>query len=198
MKIQELDLKGLQIVTHDVFPDERGSFEELYNEEKFREMGIHTLFVQDSLPRSRKGVIRGLHFQWDKPLTKLMEVISGRLLAVAVDIRVDSPTLGQHVAITLGDDKAESLFIPFGFATGICALSDDLIFTYKYSATWNSKGESNIVWNDPTLKIDWGIKDPIVSPRDRTAQTFDAWIKTPESKLFTMEASERFGAGMGK
>ncbi len=194
MNIRELALKGLQVITHDVFPDERGSFQELYNQEQFQELGIHTAFVQDSIPRSHKGVIRGLHFQWDKPLTKLMEVVSGRLLAVAVDIRVDSLTFGQHIALELGDDKAESLFIPFGFATGICALSDNLIFTYKYSAVWNSKGESNILWNDPVLKIDWPVKDPIVSSRDRAAQSFDTWLKTPESKLFTMESSQRFGA----
>lgn len=194
MTIRELELKGLQIITHDIFSDERGSFQELYNKEKFQELGIHTLFAQDNLPRSRAGAIRGLHFQWDKPLTKLMGVISGHLLAVAVDIRIDSPTLGQHVAVELGGNKAESLFIPFGFATGICALSDDMIFIYKYSAPWNPQGESGIVWNDPALKIDWRMKDTIVSPRDQAAQTLDAWLKTPESKYFTMETSRRFGA----
>lgn len=196
IQIRELDLQGLKLITNDVFPDERGSFQELYHKEKYAALGIHTSFVQqDNLSRSKKNVVRGLHFQWDKPLTKLMRVMSGRLLAVAVDMRIDSPTFGKHSAIELSEDNAESLFVPFGFATGICALSDNIGFTYKYSAAYNPKDESNFLWNDPALEIDWRVKDPIVSPRDQVAQTFAAWQKAPESKLFTMEASEKFGAG---
>lgn len=194
LTIKDLSLRGLKIITNDVFPDERGSFQELYHEEKYRSLGIETTFIQDNLSRSKKDVIRGLHFQWDKPLTKLMRVMHGKLIAVAVDIRVDSPTLGQHVAIELSDDKAESFFVPFGFATGICALTESIGFIYKYSSFYNPKGESNIRYDDESLKVDWKIKDPILAPRDKEAQSFKEWLSRPESKLFTMESSERYGS----
>jgi dTDP-4-dehydrorhamnose 3,5-epimerase len=194
MKIQDLALEGIKLITSDAFTDERGSFEMFYHKEKFHELGIDTPFAQDNFTYSRKGVLRGLHFQWDKPLRKLMRVVSGRLLAVAVDIRIDSPTLGQHVAVELSEEKNELLFVPFGFATGISALTDDLRFVYKYSTIYNAKGESGIAWNDPALQIDWRVADPIVSARDKVAQTLEAWLSNPESKRFTMESSRRFGA----
>ncbi len=192
--IRELGLSGLKLITNDVFPDERGSFQELYHEEKFHTLGIRTNFIQDNLSRSNKNVIRGLHFQWDKPLSKLMRVTQGKIFAVAVDIRIDSPTLGEHVSIELSDERPESLFAPFGFATGICALTDGASFTYKYSNFFNPKGESNIRFDDSSLGIVWPTSTPVLSLRDKESGTFDAWLKTPESKHFTMESSKRFGA----
>ena len=195
IQIRELALSGLKLITNDVFPDERGSFQELYHEEKYKALGITTKFIQDNLSQSKKDVIRGLHFQWDQPMSKLMRIMHGKMMAVAVDIRIDSPTFGQHVAIELSDEKPESLFVPFGFATGICALTDSIGFIYKFSSFYNPNGESNIRYDDTTLNIQWSVTNPILAPRDREAQTFNEWLTKPESKLFTMEASERFGAG---
>lgn len=191
LKIQELGLSGLKLLTNDVFIDERGSFQELYHRDKYQKAGLDTHFVQDNLSCSKKNVVRGMHFQWDAPLTKLMRVVRGRLLAVAVDIRIDSPTLGKHVSVELSTERAESLFVPFGFATGICALVDDVSFVYKYSSFYNPKGESNIRFDDPELNIQWPTDAPILSPRDKEASLFKEWLIRPESKLFTMESSCR-------
>lgn len=189
MNIKELDVPGIKLVTRDAFRDERGEFQRFFSVEDFRAIGIDKPFVEDNLSISKRGVIRGLHFQWNRPSTKLMNVVSGRMLAVAVDIRVDSPTLGKHVAIELSDASAESLYVPFGFATGICALSEEVRFVYKYTNSYNPKGESNIRYDDTDLAIEWRIDVPIVSLRDRSAQTFAEWLKRPESRSFTMEAS---------
>lgn len=193
MQSRKLELDGLLLVESDVYTDARGAYEVYYHEDKYKALGIHTPFAQDNFLFSKKGVVRGLHFQWERPLRKLMRVVSGTLLAVAVDIRIDSPTRGRHVAIELSEEKHELFFVPFGFATGIAALSDEVRFVYKYSTHYSQKGESGIAWNDPALQIDWRVEKPILSERDHNAQRLEEWLKRPEAKLFTMEASRTFG-----
>jgi len=192
MNVENLKLDGLKLITNKIFSDERGNFQELYHKKKYTAFGITVDFIQDNMSYSRKGVVRGLHFQWDQPLTKIMRVYAGSLFAVAVDIRIDSPTFGEHIHLELSDKKPESLYVPFGFATGICALSEQVGFVYKYSSFYNPKGESNIRWDDPTLNIDWPVTHPILSERDIHAQLLKDWLESKESKLFTMKNSKQY------
>lgn len=161
-------------VTPQVFGDSRGFFEELYQEDLFREAGIDVRFVQDNHSYSRRGVVRGLH--WQRPpfcQGKLVSVTVGRVWDVAVDIRKGSPTFGQWVAEELSGENHAMLWIPAGFAHGFAVLSDEAHFTYKCTARYDHASEANCRWNDPDLAIDWPISEGIeTSPRDCTAPFF--------------------------
>src|SRR5581483_962514 len=155
MKFETTPLEGLIVITPDVFPDERGFFMKIWNGKEFREGGIPFEFAEDNQSQSKKNVVRGLHFQWDKPLGKLMRVPRGRAFVVAVDIRKKSPTLGKWFGAELNEDNKQFIFAPPGFACGFMSLEDKTEIHYKYTAPHNPAAESNIAWNDPKIGIAW-------------------------------------------
>ena len=167
MEKRETSIKGLIEIFPKIFPDERGIFFESYSQKKLAEMGLNMTFVQDNMSKSKKGVLRGLHFQ-KKPYEqgKLVSVISGSVLDVAVDIRPDSSTFGQYETFILDGEKRNILYIPEGFAHGFLALEESIL-TYKCTKLYNKEAESGIIWNDKQLNINWGIDNPIVSEKDQ-------------------------------
>ena len=167
MKTTNTKIKGLMIIEPDIFKDERGSFFESWNLKNFKEIGIEDNFVQDNQSFSSKGVLRGLHFQ-NQPYAqaKLVRVIRGSVLDVAVDLRSNSPTYGKHYSIVLSDKNFKSFYIPIGFAHGFVALEDNTIFSYKCSDMYNKESEGCLLWNDQDLGIDWNINNPIISQKD--------------------------------
>jgi dTDP-4-dehydrorhamnose 3,5-epimerase len=173
MEIQKTPLKGLLIIQPQVFEDDRGFFFESYNEKKYDEAGIDLNFIQDNLSKSQKGVLRGLHFQSPPHAQdKLVQVIKGAVLDVAVDIRKDSETYGRHFAFELNEENKTQMLIPVGFAHGFLTLRDDTIFSYKCSDFYKKEAEGAILWNDEDLDIEWNIENPIVSAKDKIAQSF--------------------------
>jgi len=172
MQIRETSIEGLVEIFPRVFKDDRGLFFESYNEGSFEKMGLPTNFVQDNQSFSIKGVVRGLHFQ-KAPFAqgKLVRVISGRVLDVAVDIRPESPTFGKYELFELRSDINNMAYVPEGFAHGFVALEDS-VFSYKCTNIYNKESESGILWNDPELGIDWGVENPIVSEKDIILPTF--------------------------
>jgi len=173
MKIIETPLKGLLIIEPQVFKDERGYFYESYNQEKFFKAGIRDVFVQDNQSLSQKNVVRGLHFQHPPyAQAKLVRVIKGSVYDVVVDIRKDSPTYGQSFGIELTEENFLMLYVPIGFAHGFATLQDNTIFAYKCSAFYNKTSEDTILWNDPTLNIDWKVQNPILSEKDKRGKLF--------------------------
>lgn len=175
MQIIHTPIEGVVILEPRIFHDARGYFYESYNQQKLKELGIDVPFVQDNQSYSQKGVIRGLHFQ--KPpyaQAKLVRVIKGKVLDVAVDIRKNSPTYGQHCSVLLTGENHRQFFIPEGFAHGFVALEDDSIFTYKCSQFYHKESEMSIRYNDPTLNIDWGLEEtPIMTEKDLCGALFD-------------------------
>ena len=173
MTITETSLKGLYTLEPKVFEDQRGYFFESYNQEKFKVEGLDLSFVQDNQSKSQKGVLRGLHFQ-NPPFAqgKLVQVIKGAVLDVAVDIRKDSPTYGQHIAIELSEENKMMLYISEGFAHGFLTLRDDTIFSYKCTNFYNPEYESALRWDDEKLNINWNVLNPVVSEKDQKAMTF--------------------------
>ena len=166
MNIKETGLKGVLILEPDVFPDERGFFLETFNSARYQDAGICVNFVQDNVSFSKKGVLRGLHFQHPQSQGKLVQVLSGQVFDVAVDIRIGSPTFGQWESFELSDANHRQIYIPPGFAHGYCVISETAIFSYKCTDFYNPATEGGIIWNDPELNIDWPIREPILSPKD--------------------------------
>ena len=173
MELIKTSIEGLLVLKPRIFHDERGYFFESYNQNMFQSLGISDVFVQDNQSFSQKGVIRGLHFQ--KPpyaQAKLVRVIKGSVIDVAVDIRKASPTYGQHHAVLLSEENQLQFFLPVGFAHGFVALEDDTIFTYKCSNFYNKDAEGTIRFDDPTLHIDWKTAQPIVNEKDLQSELF--------------------------
>ena len=170
MKVHETGIAGLLEIEPVVFGDERGYFYETYNLLKFRDAGIGDEFVQDNQSKSSAGVLRGLHFQ-NPPHAqgKLVRVIHGSVLDVAVDIRKGSPTYGQYHKVLLSEENKKMFWIPPGFAHGFATLENDTIFAYKCTGFYNKESEGSVRWNDPELNIDWGIDQPSLSDKDREA-----------------------------
>ena len=185
MKINALTLPGLAHIVPDVHGDERGFFMEAYHRKHLAEVGIDVEVFQQKHTRSQKNVVRGLHFQWDSPMGKLMRVTRGRAFVVAADIKKNSATRGRWEARELSEDNKELLWIPFGFAAGFCALEDVTEVQYYCTAYYNQQGESGIAWNDPTFNIAWPVSNPILSKRDSVAQIFTAWLARPESHFIS-------------
>lgn len=171
MKIIETEIQGLFIIEPDVYGDSRGYFFESFNKRRFEEQtGINVDFVQDNESRSKYGVVRGLHFQ--KPphaQAKLVRVVSGRVLDVAVDLREGSPTYGKHVAVELSGENHRQVFIPKGFAHGFSVLSEEAVFQYKCDDYYAPETEGAVAWDDPDIAIDWRIPadDMILSEKDK-------------------------------
>jgi dTDP-4-dehydrorhamnose 3,5-epimerase len=172
MQIRETSIAGLVELIPRIFEDERGAFFESYNEEAFQKAGLPTNFVQDNQSFSVKGVLRGLHFQ-NAPFAqgKLVRVIVGRVIDVAVDLRPESPTFGRYELFELDAKQNNMAYIPEGFAHGFAALEDS-VFSYKCTNLYNKSCEAGIIWNDPTLNITWGVANPIVSGKDQELPTF--------------------------
>ncbi|MHB8960049.1 MAG: dTDP-4-dehydrorhamnose 3,5-epimerase [Candidatus Limnocylindrales bacterium] len=185
--VEPTSIAEVLIVRPRVFPDERGWFTEVLRADSFEPLGLPTRFVQVNQSRSTRGVVRGLHFQWDPPQGKLMRVVTGRAFMVAVDIRPGSPTLGQHVAVEGSADEPVLFWAPACFARGFCALSDVTEVEYFCTGTYNPACESAIRWDDPTLAIPWPVAEPLTSPKDAAAGTLADWLARPESAAFDWE-----------
>jgi len=190
---QTTDLRDCEIVIPEVFQDARGFFTEVFRADQFADLGLPTCFVQWNHSRSAKGVLRGLHFQWDPPMGKLMRVTFGEAYLVAVDIRKGSPTLGQHFGMIASAQDKKMVFAPAGFARGFLVLSEFAEIEYLTTGLYNAKAESGIRWNDPALGIRWPVEQPTLSAKDEKAQTLDEWLARPESGSFQYE----LGPGVG-
>ena len=178
MKIRQTGISGLIVIEPDVFGDSRGYFMESFSCRKFMELtGIDVDFVQDNESKSSYGVLRGLHFQRPPHAqSKLVRVVSGRVLDVAVDLRAGSPTYGKHYALELSGENHLQMFIPKGFAHGFAVLSDEAVFQYKCDEYYAPQSEGGVAWDDPDLAIDWQIplEDVRLSEKDRNNPEFKA------------------------
>ena len=184
-EVESRHLGEVVVVSGRAFRDNRGFFMEVYRQDQFEELGLPGTFVQDNHSSSLKGVIRGLHFQWDPPMGKLMRVTRGAAFLVAVDLRIGSPTLGKWVGVDASAENKKQVWAPASFARGFCALTDDTEVQYKCSGMYNSKAEAAIRWNDPEIGIEWPMKDLIISDKDRNAQTLAQWLASENARQFT-------------
>lgn len=171
----------LVVIKPDVLGDARGFFMETYREDTFRDLGLPTQWAQDNHSRSSKAVLRGLHFQWEPPMGKLMRVSRGAAFLVAVDIRKDSPTLGHWFGIEVTAENKKQVYAPYGFARGFCALTDECEVQYKCTGIYNARAESGIFYNDPDIGIEWPLQDVLVSAKDAKAQSLRQWLASPLS-----------------
>ena len=177
MKVTALPIDGVLLIEPQIFGDARGWFYETYNEERYCAAGVCETFVQDNQSFSQKNVVRGLHFQ--KPpfaQAKLVSVIQGAVLDVAVDLRAGSPTYGQYVSAVLTGENHHQLFVPKGFAHGFSVLEDNTIFAYKCSNLYNKASEGSLVYNDPDIHVDWGVENPILSEKDKIGPTLREFV----------------------
>ena len=176
MQILQTKIPGLLIIEPDVFSDQRGYFFESFNTEKYKNQGIDTNFLQDNVSSSSMGVIRGLHYQLAPySQAKLIQVLKGKVLDVAVDLRQGSPTFGEHLSIELSEENHRQFFIPRGFAHGFSVLTDEVLFSYKCDNLYNKEAERGINYNDSFLQIDWQISPDtaIVSGKDQALPFFE-------------------------
>ena len=184
MRIESRQLGDVVVLLSDVFRDERGFFSETFRADQFKELGLPHEFVQDNHSGSVKGVLRGLHFQWEPPMGKLMRVTRGAAFLVAVDIRKGSPTVGQWFGKEVSAENGLQIWAPAGFARGFCVLSDYAEIQYKCTGTYNHRCESGIRWDDPEVRVKWPLSDVALSEKDRNAQTLSQWMARPESDFF--------------
>lgn len=167
MIIEDTSLPGVKIVVPHSYEDDRGYFFESFRSEVFIEYGLPENFVQDNEAKSTKGVLRGLHYQLNNPQGKLVRVILGSILDIAVDVRTGSPTFGKSESVVLSGKKKKMLYVPEGFAHGYLVTSDEAIVTYKCTDYYDPSDQCGILWNDETLGLDWGIEFPILSEKDK-------------------------------
>ncbi len=168
MKIDSTNLEGVLHIKPKVFGDARGFFLETYNKERYMDAGFPNVdFVQDNHSRSGKDVLRGLHFQINNPQGKLVQVVTGSVFDVAVDIRVGSPTFGQWYGSVLSEENHHQLWIPPQFAHGFCVLSESADFLYKCTDYYRPDDESGLLWSDPKVAIEWPLKEPLLSAKDQ-------------------------------
>lgn len=184
INIQERYLSDVVVLVPEIFQDARGFFMETFRTDQFQAHGLPFHFVQDNHSRSARGVVRGLHFQWDPPMGKLMRVTQGSAFLVAVDIRKGSPTLGQWSGIEVSAENRRQVWAPAGFARGFCVLSEFAEIQYKCTGLYNHQGESGIRWNDPQIGVRWPGNDHSLSDKDQKAQTLAQWLGKPESDHF--------------
>jgi dTDP-4-dehydrorhamnose 3,5-epimerase len=188
--VEPTAIDGVRLVRPRLFRDERGWFTEVLQAAAFAELGLPSQFVQVNQSRSAKGVVRGLHFQWDPPQGKLMRVVTGRAFMVAVDIRPGSPTLGRAVTVEASADEPLLFWAPASFARGFAALSDTAEVEYFCTAAYNPAAESGIRWDDPAIGLPWPVDEPLLSPRDAVAGTLAEWLARPESDAFRYRPDE--------
>jgi dTDP-4-dehydrorhamnose 3,5-epimerase len=166
MQITPAPLDGMLIIAPSVFEDERGYFLETHHYQRFQSANIDCTFIQDNLSFSKKNVLRGLHFQKTKPQSKLIQVITGGIFDVGVDLRQGSATFGKWFGCVLSEENKRQLFVPAGFAHGFCVLSESAHVAYKCSDYYDPDDEGGLLWSDPDIAIDWPVKDPILSAKD--------------------------------
>ena len=174
MQVEITTLPGVLLITPTVFADDRGWFLETWRAERYREHGIYHEFVQANCSSSTRGVVRGLHYQWPHAQGKLIWVTQGRVLDVAVDIRSDSPTFKQSVAMVLDDQRHQQLWIPAGFAHGFQVLSEQATFNYLCTEPYRADCDAAIAWNDPELAINWPLPATGLSAKDAAAPVLSA------------------------
>lgn len=173
MKVTEFNIKGPKLIEPKIYADERGFFTERFKVQYSTEVGIPEVFVQDNFSRSTPRVLRGLHYQWDQPQGKLVTALRGKIFDVAVDIRKQSPTFGQHISVILDGDVPQWFWIPAGFAHGFCVIGNESAdVMYKVDHLYNPKGEAGIAYNDPQLQINWPVVDALLSPKDTILDSF--------------------------
>jgi dTDP-4-dehydrorhamnose 3,5-epimerase len=170
MKIESTPLPGVLLIKPDVFGDARGFFLETWNRRRYKEAGLDIEFVQDNMSLSRKGILRGLHFQNPNPQGKLVQALQGEVFDVAVDIRIGSPTFGRWFGTLLSEENHHQLYVPEGFVHGFCVLSDTALFSYKCTDFYNPGAEFSLRWDDPDLGIAWPIENPVLSAKDQSAR----------------------------
>ena len=170
MEIKQVEIPGLLVIQPQVFYDSRGYFFESYNKEKLKKLGFTADFVQDNQSLSSKGALRGMHFQ-NPPFDqgKLVSVVRGAALDVVVDIRKQSPFFGKYFSIRLDEQNKTLFWIPPGFAHGFLTLEDNTLFVYKCTRVYNKDSEGSVLWNDPSIGIEWNVENPIISDKDRKA-----------------------------
>ncbi|MFT6077444.1 MAG: dTDP-4-dehydrorhamnose 3,5-epimerase [Myxococcota bacterium] len=180
MKITNSPIPYLKIIELDIFYDDRGFFIERFNQNKFAELGLPIDYFQDNFSRSIPEVIRGLHYQTGPSQAKLVGCVRGKIWDVAVDIRKDSPTFGQHFGIELSGENGKLLYVPAGFAHGFCVLGDEPAdVAYKVDKPYSPTGDGGIAFDDTELKIDWQVENPIVSDKDHNLQSFSQYKNNP-------------------
>jgi dTDP-4-dehydrorhamnose 3,5-epimerase len=189
IKVDSRPLGGVVVLVPDIFQDPRGFFVEAYRADRFADLELPTNFVQENHSGSKQGVVRGLHFQWDPPMGKLMRVTVGTAFLVAVDIRKGSPTLGKWCAVEASAENRKQVWAPAGFARGFCAMSEFAEVQYQVTGLYNSKAESAIRWDDPEIGIRWPVANALVSDKDRNAQTLSEWLSSPLSDNFQYQGS---------
>jgi dTDP-4-dehydrorhamnose 3,5-epimerase len=177
MELKELSLSGLKLLRPKVFHDDRGFFKESYRKPLYESCGIDCEFVQDNHSYSKGGTVRGMHFQAKPGQAKLISVLEGEIFDVIVDIRPDSPTFRKWEGVYLKSDQHEQLFIPIGFAHGFCVLSDTAHVVYKVSSVYDPLEEKGFRFDDPSIAIHWPIANPILSPRDLRAPSFEEAVR---------------------
>jgi dTDP-4-dehydrorhamnose 3,5-epimerase len=166
VKVISTSLKDVLLIEPTVFEDKRGFFMETYQKKIYRELGIESDFIQDNLSFSVRGTLRGLHYQLPHAQAKLVQVITGEIFDVTVDIRKGSPTFGQWTGSHLSDKNKRQVYIPEGFAHGFCVLSETAIFTYKCSDFYSPDSERGVLWSDPVIGVDWPVENPVLSKKD--------------------------------
>lgn len=169
MQVIETEIPGVLVIEPKRFGDSRGFFSETFHVARYAALGLAHEFVQDNWSRSVRGVLRGLHLQHPNGQGKLLSVLKGEILDIAVDVRTGSPTYGRHVAVTLSEENGRQFFVPRGFAHGFLVLSESADCFYKCDNFYSKEDEIAIRWNDPALAIDWPTSDPLLSPRDASA-----------------------------
>jgi dTDP-4-dehydrorhamnose 3,5-epimerase len=184
MLVEPSRMPGIQVIVAKTFPDERGFLLQSWVKQDLEAAGIPTHFEQAIQTCSKRGVLRGLHFQWAPPMGKYVRCIRGGILDVVVDVRHGSPQLGNHVAVELTDRNHQVIWVPPGFAHATFATQDDTIVLYECTASHGVGGEGGIRWNDPALGIAWPNIEPIVSEKDQVAPTLAEWLEDPRSKNF--------------
>jgi dTDP-4-dehydrorhamnose 3,5-epimerase len=182
--VEDTAIPEVKLVRPRLFGDERGWFGEIVQLDAFGAAGLPARFVQVNQSRSSRGVVRGLHFQWDPPQGKLMRVVRGRAFMVAADIRPGSPTLGRVVSVDASDEEPLLFWAPASFARGFAALADRTEIEYFCTAPYDPRHESGIRWDDPGLAIEWPVDEPRLSPKDRAAASLEDWLARPESAAF--------------
>ena len=180
IRVIPTELEGVLIIEPELFRDERGFFQETYQQRRYAEHGIDYEFVQDNHSQSRRGVLRGLHYQdRSAPMAKLVRCSRGAILDVVVDLRVGAPSFGRWVAVELSDENVRQLFVPIGFGHGFLTLSDVAEIQYKCSGYYTPAAEGVVRWDDPELAVVWPIAEPLVSPRDRQGGSLAEYRERP-------------------
>lgn len=177
MSVIQTALDGVLVIEPRVFRDDRGFFAETYHAERYREWGIDVTFVQDNHSRSERHTLRGLHAQLARPQAKLVRVLHGAILDVAVDVRRGSPTFAQWISVELTAENFRQIYVPVGFAHGFCVLSETAEVEYKCSDLYDPTSELRLLWNDPEIGVEWPTTTPLLSDKDRDGRPLSEWLE---------------------